>query len=272
MDETLVGVDHLLQVDRLVDVVGEGCVAVEVLVGCHDVFNRSVCLHNLCGKDATGEVATIRDEVDGCLELAIARELLHLTQTLAYLRHVLVLEGLVNAHVVVAPREVGGGTRLLSGTRRTRNGVHGNVVVEQAELGSGQQTQLYTCGETTGVCHVLRLGYGVVIDFGQTIYVVVALTLEAEVLRKVDYLHMGRYLVLLEERLALAMTEAEEHYIDLIKRHFGTELQVGIAIQTLVHVGYKIAGIALAVGKYYLRLGMIYEQTYEFATCVACRS
>ena len=64
MDETLVGVDHLLQVDRFVDVVGEGRVAVEVLVGCHDVFYRSVGLHYLCGEDATGEVATIRDEID----------------------------------------------------------------------------------------------------------------------------------------------------------------------------------------------------------------
>ena len=272
MDETLVGVDHLLQVDRFVDVVGEGCVAVKVLVGCHDVFYRSVGFNHLSSEDATGEVATIRDEVDGCLELAVARKLLYLTQTLAYLWHVLVLEGLVNAHVVVAPREVGGGTRLLSGTRRTRNGVHGNVVVEQAELGSRQQSQLYTCGETTWISHVLRLGYGVVIDFGQTIYVVVALALEAEVLRKVDYLHMGRYLVLLEERLALAVAEAEEHNIDLVERHIGTELQVGFAIQTFVHVGYKIAGVALAIGKYYLRLGMIYEQTYEFATCVACCS
>ena len=272
MDETLVGVDHLLQVDRLVNVVGEGCVAVEILVGCHDVFYRSVGLHHLSSEDATGEVATIRDEIDGCLELAVARKLLHLTQTLAYLRHVLVLEGLVYAHVVVAPREVGGGTRLLSGTRRTRNGIHGNVVVEQAELGSGQQAQLYTCGKAAWIGNMLRLGYGVVIDFGQTIYVVVALTLEAEVLRKVDYLHMGRYLVLLEERLALAMTEAEEHNVDIFEWHIRGELQVGIAIQTFVHVGYKIAGIALAIGKYYLRLGMIYEQTYEFATCVACCS
>ena len=272
MDETLVGVDHLLQVDRLVDVVGEGCVAIEILVGCHDVFYRSIGLNHLCSEDATGEVATIRDEIDGCLELAVARELLYLTQTLAYLRHVLVLEGLVNAHVVVAPREMGGGTRLLSGTRRTRNGVHRNVVVDNSEFGSRQESELYACGKASGISHVLRLGNSIVIDFGQTIDVVVALALEAEVLRKVDYLHMGRYLVLLEERLALAMTETEEHYIDLIERHIGTELQVGFAIQTLVHVGYKIAGVALAVGKYYLCLGMIDEQTYEFATCVACCS
>ncbi len=272
MDETLVGVDHLLQVDRFVDVVGEGCVAVEVLVGCHDVFNRSVGFNHLSGEDATCEIATIRDEVDRSLELAVACELLHLAQTLAYLRHVLVLEGLVNAHVVVAPREVGGGTRLLSGTRRARNGINGNVVVEQAELGSGQQSQLYARGKAAWIGNMLRLGYGVVIDFRQTIYVVIAIALEAEVLRKVDYLHMGRYPVLLEERLALAVAEAEEHHIDLVERHIGTELQVGFAIQTLVHVGYKIAGIALAIGKYYLRLGMIYEQTYEFASCVACRS
>ena len=177
MDETLVGVDHLLQVDRLVDVVGEGCVAIEILVGCHDVFYRSVGLHYLSGKDATGEVAAIRDEVEGCLELAVARELLHLAKTLAYLRHMLVLEGLVYAHIVVAPREVGGGTRLLSGTRRTRYGVHRNVVVDNSEFGSRQESELYACGKASGISHVLRLGDSVVIDFGQTIYVVVALAL-----------------------------------------------------------------------------------------------
>ena len=109
----------------------------------------------------------------------------------------LVLEGLVNAHVVVAPREVGGGTRLLSGTRRTRYGVHRNVIVEDAEFGSGQETELYTCGEATWISYMLRLGYSVVIDFGQTINVVVAITLQAEVLRKVDYLDVGRYIVFL---------------------------------------------------------------------------
>ncbi len=68
------------------------------------------------------------------------------------------------------------------------------------------------------------------------------------------------------------MTEAEEHYVNIFERHIRGELQVGIAIQTFMHVGYKIAGIALAVGKHYLRLGMIDEQAYEFASCVACRS
>ena len=109
----------------------------------------------------------------------------------------LVLEGLINAHVIVAPREVGGGARLLSGTRRTRNGVHRNVVGEQAELGGGQKSQLYARGEATWISYMLRLGYSVVIDFGQTINVVVAITLQAEVLRKVDYLDVGRYIVFL---------------------------------------------------------------------------
>ena len=44
---------------------------------------------------------------------------------------------------------------------------------------------------------MLCLGYGVVIDFGQTINEVVALALEAEVLRKVDYLYVGWYIVFL---------------------------------------------------------------------------
>ena len=116
MYQALVGVNHLLEVDRLVDIMGEGSIMIEVLVGCNNVVDRKFGLYNLSGKDATGKVATIRNKVDRGREVAIAGKLLHLIQALAYLRHMLMLERLVYAHVVVAPREVGSGTWFLTST------------------------------------------------------------------------------------------------------------------------------------------------------------
>ena len=107
MYQGLVGVHHLLQVDGFVAVVSEGGIGIEVLVGFDDILYRSRCLHNSRTEDATGKVTTIGDEIDVGIEVA-----LYLFQTLADLRDVLMLERLVDAQVVVAPREMSGGARL----------------------------------------------------------------------------------------------------------------------------------------------------------------
>ena len=269
MDKTLVGVDHLLEVDRLVDVMGEGSVAVEILIGSHDILNGERGLHNLSGEDAAGKVATVRDEVDGCRKLALACLYLHLTQALAYLRHMLMLEWLVYAHVVVAPREVGCGTRLLSGTSRTRYGVHRNIVVDDAELCGRQQSELNAGGKATWVSNVLRLGNGVTVNLRQTIHIVITLALQAEVLCQVDYLNVLWNLMFIQERLALAMTETEEHNVHIIERHLRRKAQVGVAIQSLVHIGDEVAGIALAVNKRYFGFGVIDKYADKLTGCVA---
>ena len=116
---------------------------------------------------------------------------------------------------------------------------------------------------------MLRLGYSFFVDFGKTIYVVIARSLKSEVLCKVDYFHVLWYGVLLEKSLTLTMAEAEEHHIHLVERHLGGERQVAVAIQSLVHLSHGIASIALAVGEDNLSLGMIYKKADEFATGIS---
>ena len=65
MNQSLVGVHHLLQIEGFVAVVRKGSILVELLVERDYVINRAVRLDDLCNKDATGKVATVRDEVDG---------------------------------------------------------------------------------------------------------------------------------------------------------------------------------------------------------------
>ena len=55
MYQTFVGVHHLLQVDSLVAVVGEGGILVEILIVSHDILKRFVGLDYLGHKDTTGE-------------------------------------------------------------------------------------------------------------------------------------------------------------------------------------------------------------------------
>ena len=105
-----------------------------------------------------------------------------------------------------------------------------------------------------------------------------------EILREVNDLDISRYLVrrraslsplgemegamLLEERLTLAMAEAEEYDIDLRERHLAGEAEIGIAQQAFVYVAYAIACIRLTVGKDDLYLGVIDKQSNKFAASI----
>ena len=57
------------------------------------------------------------------------------------------------------------------------------------------------------------------VDFGKAIHIIVIWGFQAEVLRKIDYLHILRYGMFLEKCLALAMSKTEEHDIDTVKGH-----------------------------------------------------
>ena len=94
---------------------------------------------------------------------------------------------------------------------------------------------------------MLSCGYLRFIYFWKTIYEVVSgwswllggnhsLWSKTEVLCQVDNLHVLRNIVFLQERLALAVTEAEEDDIHLVERHLGGKLQISLAIQSLVQV------------------------------------
>ena len=116
---------------------------------------------------------------------------------------------------------------------------------------------------------MLALTDGIPVGLGQTIDKVVS-ALDAEVLRHIDDLDAGWYVVFAKVGFAFAMAEAEEHYIDLVERCLVGERQVGIAIESLMNSGYGIACIRLRIGKDYLDLGMMDEQADEFASCVTC--
>ena len=116
---------------------------------------------------------------------------------------------------------------------------------------------------------MLTLGYLLAVGLRQTIHVVV-IALDAEVLCQVYYLHVGWYGVLLEECLALAVTETEEYHVNLVKRHLAGKLQFGVAYQTFVHVIHLVACIRFRIGKHYLHLRVVHQQTYELTTRVAC--
>ena len=71
VDESFVCVHHLLQVERLDDVVREGSVFVEVLVECSQLFCRwiggrtflTIKSDDFCAEDATRKITTIRNEI-----------------------------------------------------------------------------------------------------------------------------------------------------------------------------------------------------------------
>ena len=120
MHKALVGAYDLLEVDGRIAVVSEGCIGIEILeeldngilVGC--LWQ----LHHLGAEDATGEIATIWDEIDCdalCLITLVERVNdmrrtlgTKLIESLTYLVEMLMSEELIHAHIVVAPREMSG--------------------------------------------------------------------------------------------------------------------------------------------------------------------
>jgi len=86
------------------------------------------------------------------------------------------------------------------------------------------------------------------VDLGQTVDIIV-IALDSEVLCQIDDLDVLGDGVLLEEGLALAMSETEEYDIHLIKRHLIGKLQISIANEPFVDIADEVACVALRVGK-----------------------
>ena len=89
---------------------------------------------------------------------------------------------------------------------------------------------------------MLALRNLLLVNLWQAIHVIVV-ALDTEVLSQVDNLHVGRNRVLLQECLALSVSEAEEHHIHLVERHLRRELQLGLAQQALVYVIHFIPSV-----------------------------
>ena len=192
----------------------------------------------------------------------------------------LVRKHLIDTHIVVAPREVLCRSRLHPSSRGAGDGIDGHVAVEEVHGGGGQESQLDAGGEAAGIGYVARMTDCLPVDFGKTITKVMGfggrcrsaddlLRLPAEVLGKVDNPDTIGNGMLFHECLALAMTETEEHYIDVVERHRRRELQVGIAIEPFVHISYVIAGVALRIGENQFHVGMIDQQPYQFTASIS---
>ena len=264
VDEALVGVDYLLQVDVLVDDVREGILGIVFFVHAADFLESYLGLHDDGGEDAAGEVTTIGDEVDFGVEAV-----LELAERLLDFGHVLVFESLVDTQVVVAPAEVARGTRLDACARAARDGVHHDVVVQHQVLGQGKQAQLDAGGEAAGIGHVLGRAGGATVQLGKAVDEVVVVALEAVVHREVDDFQVFGHVVALQELARVAMGGAEEEHVDVVQRELVGEGQVGFAVETFVHVGYLVAGVARAVDEDDFRLRMVQQQADEFACRVA---
>ena len=135
-----------------------------------------------------------------------------------------------------------GSSWLLSSSCRTCDGIDSYVVCEESSFGKRQKSELYACGEASRVGQVLASCYCVSVCLWQAVNIVVV-ALDAEVLRQVDNLHACRYGVLFEESFALAMSETEEHHIDIVEWHFACELQLGVAEKAFVNVIHLVARI-----------------------------
>ena len=107
------------------------------------------------------------------------------------------------------------------------------------------------------------------VEFGQSVYVVVVIGCQTEVLGKVDDAHVGRNVVFGEELCALAVAEAEVNYVHVLKGKLVGEAQVGFAPQAGVNVGNEVAGVAFAVDENNFYGRMVEQQAEKFAGRIA---
>ena len=106
------------------------------------------------------------------------------------------------------------------------------------------------------------------INLWQTIDIVVV-SLDAEILSEVDNLHVLGDGVLLQELFTLAVSEAEEHHVDLVERHLVRELQIRLADESLMYIAHQVPCVALTVGKHYLCLRMVQQHANELTSRIA---
>ena len=106
-------------------------------------------------------------------------------------------------------------------------------------------------------------------DFGQTVNVVVRWCGNSEILCHIDDFHIVGNVVLIQERPTFAVSEAEEHHVNLVERHFGGKPKVGFAHKAFVHIAHKVSRVRFAISEYNLGLGVINQQSNQLAACIS---
>ena len=117
---------------------------------------------------------------------------------------------------------------------------------------------------------MLGFAGGSSVQFGQAVDEIVIIALDAVIHREVNNLQVFGHVMALHKPTCVAVGSAEEKHINFVQRKPVGEGQFGFAIETFVHVGYLVAGIARTVDKDDFRLWMVQEQADEFACRIAC--
>ena len=164
MDKALVGVDNLLQIDVLVDDMRKGVFGIVFFVHADNLFQRNFGFYHDSGKNATRKISAIGYEINVRI-----KTVLELFERLLDFGHMLVLEGFVHTHVVVAPAEVARCSRLDACTGAAGDGIHHNVAVQHQMLGKWKQSQLDTGGEASGVGNMFCRTGGPAVEFGEPV-------------------------------------------------------------------------------------------------------
>ena len=95
-------------------------------------------------------------------------------------------------------------------------------------------------------------------------------TLDAVIHAEVDDFQIFGYVVAIHELLRIPMSRTEEQYINLIQRKFVGKNQIRFTIEPLMYVGNLIAGVTAAIYKLYVYIGVIDQQTDQFACRITC--
>ena len=179
------------------------------------------------------------------------------------------LESLVDADVVVAPAEVACRAGLHACSGRAGDGIDRDVTGEHQVLGQGEQAELDAGGEAARIGHVAALADGAPVEFRQAVDEVMVIGLDAVVHREVDDAQLLGHVVAFHEFARVAVCRAEEEAVDVVQAQFVGKGQVGFAIQTFMHLGNLVPGVAVAVYEHDFRIGMVDEQADKFAGRIA---
>ena len=147
--------------------------------------------------------------------------------------------------------------------------VHRNVAFEQVLLCQGQEAELNTGCEATGVRNVTALAGGAAVKLGEAVNEIVLARLQAIVHREVNHLQLVGQLCALKELACVAVGGAEIEEVYLFKGHLVGEEEVGLSQQACVNIGDAVTGVAAAVYEFYLNFGVAEQQAYKLACCVS---
>ena len=134
---------------------GEGCILVVVGIDCAYVIYRGVALSVGSNEDATGEASALGDEQYTSVIVG-----LQLMDGLVDLQQVLMGESLIYGDIVVAPRKMGGGTRLLPRPSAARDAIDMDIATDNTCTQRRKHCQLNAGGKAAWIGQMGAICYG----------------------------------------------------------------------------------------------------------------